>query len=329
MALYRLLHQPQLNRPILALHFEGFIDAGGAGAAAMQAIHTTSTRYHEVTAPGAHDLGRDSSRAPASPPVSGVGPGDAERAGRGVDTGDLVVAEFDAEALLDYRARRPIMHLVNGVNTSLTWPSIKLSLRRDRKGRELLVLTGPEPDHLWPTFAREVVELAITLGVRLIVNLGVYPTATPHTRPPQVTATTTSADMQSQFAYFPATVDVPSGIHAVIEHESAARGITAVGLWAQVPHYAASMPYPACAIALLEGVRQLTQLEFDTADLAQQAAQVQQHLAEVISRNDEHQQMLRQLEVQDDVLRQSKAADLPSGDEIAAELEQFLREQED
>ena len=35
-----------------------------------------------------------------------------------------VVATFDADRLLDHRARRPIMHLVNGLITGLTWPSI-------------------------------------------------------------------------------------------------------------------------------------------------------------------------------------------------------------
>jgi predicted ATP-grasp superfamily ATP-dependent carboligase len=246
----------------------------------------------------------------------------------GEQRGDAL-ATFDSEALLDYRARRPIMHLVDGINTRLSWPAVELYLRHDRAGRELLVLIGPEPDHLWPSFGRAVCDLAMEFDVRLLVNLGAYPAATPHTRPPHLTATATSAELSHQLGFLRTTVDVPSGIHAVIEHECAAHGIAAIGVWAQVPHYASSMAYPAASIALLDGVRLLTGHEFDVSDLPQQAANVQMHLADLIARNDEHVQMVRQLELQDDLMRQNRSSELPSGDDIAAEVEQFLREQDD
>ena len=246
----------------------------------------------------------------------------------GEQRGDAL-ATFDSEALLDYRARRPVMHLVDGINTRLSWPAIELYLRHDRTGRELLLLIGPEPDHLWPSFGRAVCDLAMEFDVSLLINLGAYPAATPHTRPPHITATATSAELAHQLGFLRTTIDVPSGIHAVVEHECAAHGIPAIGVWAQVPHYASSMTYPAATIALLDGIRGLAGHDFDVSDLSQQAASVQMHLAELIGRNDEHVQMVRQLEVQDDMMRQNRSSELPSGDEIAAEVEQFLREQDD
>ena len=48
------------------------------------------------------------------------------------------------------------------------------------------------------------------------------------------------------------TVDVPAGIEAVLEQRFAAMGLPAVGVWAQVPHYAA--PYAGGAIALIRRV---------------------------------------------------------------------------
>ena len=246
----------------------------------------------------------------------------------GEQRGDAL-ATFDSEALLDYRARRPVMHLVDGINTRLSWPAIELYLRQDRTGRDILLLIGPEPDHLWPSFGRAVCDLAMEFDVSLLINLGAYPAATPHTRPPHLTATATSAELAHQLGFLRTTIDVPSGIHAVVEHECAAHGIPAIGVWAQVPHYASSMTYPAATIALLDGVRGLSGHDFDVSDLSQQAANVQMHLADLIARNDEHVQMVRQLEVQDDMMRQNRSSELPSGDEIAAEVEQFLREQDD
>jgi predicted ATP-grasp superfamily ATP-dependent carboligase len=290
-ALYELFARPSLERPVLVMHFDGFIDAGGSASMAARTI-----------------LGVGESETPSA---------------------EGVLGRFDSEALLDYRARRPTMHLVDGVNTGLTWPAIELRLCHDQNGRALLLLMGPEPDHLWPSFARSVAEIAREFNVRLVVNLGAYPAATPHTRPPHITATATSAELSRGLGVLQTTLDVPSGIHAVIEHECAAHNIAAIGVWAQVPHYASQMPYPASAIALIEGLRALTSLSFDVTELSQQAANVQLHLAELVARNDEHVQMVRQLEMQDDVLRQNRSSDLPSGDEIAAEVERYLREQDE
>lgn len=241
---------------------------------------------------------------------------------------DDALATFDCEALLDYRARRPIQHLVEGVSTGLTWPKIELYLRKDQHGRDVLALTGPEPDHLWPSFAQAVCDLALEFDVQLVVNLGAYPAAAPHSRDPRLSATSPSPALAQQPGYVNATLDIPSGIHAPIEHLCTGHGIGALGLWAQVPHYASSMPYPASAVALLDGLRQMVGLEFDTTELRQQSASMGIHLDELIARNDEHVQMLRQLEIQYDMLAQTQSVELPSGDEIAAELEKFLRDQQ-
>ncbi|HEX2578387.1 MAG TPA: PAC2 family protein, partial [Aquihabitans sp.] len=99
----------------------------------------------------------------------------------GLDT--YPVATFDADQLLDHRARRPIMHLVEGVNTGLSWPGIELRAGTDEDGHDLLLLLGAEPDHAWRGFTEAVVELAQDLGVRLVVGLGAYPATVPHTRP--------------------------------------------------------------------------------------------------------------------------------------------------
>jgi len=93
------------------------------------------------------------------------------------------VATFDADDLLDHRARRPVMHLVDGVNTGLTWPRIVLKAGKDRDGKDVLVLTGHEPDMGWRRFCDLVGELATRYGVRLALGLGAYPFASPHTRP--------------------------------------------------------------------------------------------------------------------------------------------------
>jgi PAC2 family len=237
------------------------------------------------------------------------------------------LATFDSEMLIDHRARRPIMHLVDGVNTGLTWPTITLSTATDARGAQLLVLSGPEPDHRWRQFTRAVVDLAVEFDTRLVVGLGAYPAAAPHTRPPHLSATATDRQLAAQIGFVNATLDIPAGVQAAIERECASVDLPAIGLWSQVPHYAAGMPYPAAAGALLDGMRVVAGLEFDGHSLTEAAAATRQHLDDLIARNDEHAALVRRLEEQDDVIRRAGEADLPSGDELAAEVERFLRNQ--
>ncbi|MBS1837100.1 MAG: PAC2 family protein [Actinobacteria bacterium] len=86
-----------------------------------------------------------------------------------------VVATFDTDRLLDHRARRPVMHIVNGLITGLTWPTIQLLAGTDSHGRDILLLVGAEPDFEWRGFTDAVVGLVTDLDCRMVVSLGAYP----------------------------------------------------------------------------------------------------------------------------------------------------------
>jgi PAC2 family len=243
----------------------------------------------------------------------------------------VTVAVFDSDQLLDHRARRPVLHLVDGVTTGLSWPTIELRAASDSAGTDFLMLVGAEPDHAWRAFCDAVVDLEMDLGVRLTVGLGAYPAPVPHTRPPRLAATASETALANRPGLVRATVDVPAGVQAAIERRSAEVGIPAIGLWAQVPHYAAAMPYPAASAALIEGLADTTGLVLDAGDLPAEAEATRARLDELIALREEHQDMVRQLEVEADDTEAAAplaAGPLPSGDELAAELERFLRDQE-
>jgi predicted ATP-grasp superfamily ATP-dependent carboligase len=142
----------------------------------------------------------------------------------------------------------------------------------------------------------------------------------------KVVSTATTRELADRVGYMPGELDVPAGINAAIERACADAGIPAVGLWAQVPHYVANFPYPASALALLEALERLTGLSVDRSSLESAAADARTRLDELVAANPEHTHMVRQLEtVYDD---QSSTLTIPSGDELAAELERFLRNQE-
>jgi hypothetical protein len=282
---------PALDRPVLVVHLHGWIDAGAAAATAMSALDA----------------------ACATTPL----------------------ATFDGDTFLDYRARRPMMELREGVNTRLVWNDIELKSGADRNGYPVLTLVGPEPDSQWRAFAGAVTQLALQLGVYQMVALGSYPFAAPHTRPARLSSSSPSADVVESLPYLKNSVDVPAGMSAVLEHALTEAGIASLGLWAQVPHYVSAMNYPAASAALLDGLREVTGVTIDAPALAVDAEAQRQRIDALVSGNDEHQSMVRQLEQLYDQAEQqgidlSRAiSDLPSGDELAAEFERFLRDQDE
>jgi PAC2 family len=164
------------------------------------------------------------------------------------------------------------------------------------------------------------------------VVLGAYPFATPHTRDPRLSSSSPSADEVANVPYLKNSVDVPAGMGAVLEHAFADKGIPALGIWAQVPHYVSAMSYPAATLALLTGLHDVAGLEVDAAGIRQETVIQRQRLDQLVAGNDEHRAMVGQLEELYDQAQQQTdlfgTGIMPTGDELAAEFEKFLRDQD-
>jgi hypothetical protein len=234
--------------------------------------------------------------------------------------GSDVIATFDADALFDYRARRPTLDIVDGRPSELVWP--ELALKRRRLGdRDLLVLSGPEPDYRWQQLAREAVDLAHRLGVVEWLSIGAIPAAVPHTRPVPILGTSSRPGLlRGGVQPGPAGVlRVPSAAISTLDISVAQAGIAAVGYYAQVPHYI-SGPYPAAAIELLGAVARHTGGEIALGSLPDEALKLRTRLDAAAALDDNTRAYVERLEAMVDEAR------LPSGDELIGEIERFLRD---
>jgi proteasome assembly chaperone (PAC2) family protein len=282
---------PKLEEPVLVVMMTGWIDASGAAASAMVTLDK------EINA--------------------------------------TTLVSFDDDTYIDYRARRPTLELRDGVSTRLVWSVPELKVGRDLNGRDVLLLTGPEPDMAWHRFASTIADLAEQLTVAKMAALGAYPFAAPHTRPPHLSVTSPSAAIVAELPFRTSSVDVPAGMAAALEHAVSGRGIPALGIWSQVPHYVATMSYPAASVALLEGLTTATGISVDAAELRREAVLQRERLDQLVEGNDEHQAMIAQFERLYDAAEQQAAPtepadgglELRTGDEIAGEIERFLRDQ--
>ncbi len=162
----------------------------------------------------------------------------------------------------------------------------------------------------------------------MVVGMGAYPAAVPHTRPTRLSCTAGSPELAGRLEFLTATIEVPAGAQAVIEMDAGRAGIPAVGIWAQVPHYLSGSTYPPAAEALLAGVAELTGMDFDNGLLAESSLAARSRLDDLVARNPEHVTMLEALEAAYDDLHDIRGQ-LPDGEQLAAELERFLRNNND
>ena len=230
------------------------------------------------------------------------------------------VATFDADAIYDYRSRRPTLDIIDGRPIKLDWPELTLTATTI-DGSDLLVLTGPEPDYRWHELADDVIALARRLGVASWASLGAIPAAVPHTRPVPILATASAAGLlPSGIRQGPdGLLRVPSAMLSVLELTAAEGGIPAVGFFAQVPHYV-NATYPTASIALLTALGRYLGVELPVGQLATRALERRGLLDAAAAADEQTKAYVERLEALADESR------LPEGDELIADIERFLRE---
>jgi proteasome assembly chaperone (PAC2) family protein len=231
-----------------------------------------------------------------------------------------VIATFDADSIYDYRSRRPTLDIVDGVLQELDWP--ELSLRAARVGeRDVLVLSGPEPDYRWHELADEIIGLAQELGVTTWISLGAIPAAVAHTRPVPVLGTASHGGL------LPVGVNqgpegrlrVPGALVSVLELGAAQVKIPSLGFFAQVPHYV-SGAYPGAAVELLAHVGRFLEHELPLGELPMKALETRNLLDAATQADERTKAHVERLESMADESR------LPTGDDLIADIERYLRE---
>lgn len=239
-----------------------------------------------------------------------------------VADGGRVVASFDVDALHDYRARRPVLDVVDGVLARMQWPEIMLR-HVAFDGRDLLVLVGPEPDYKWKQLGDDLLELALRLGVVEWISLGAIPAAVPHTRPVPVLATaSTDASLRDGEQQGPGGIlRVPAAALSAVEMTVAAAGIAAVGYYAQVPHYIGAAAYAPATVALLQHVERRIDVTIPMGALGEEALSQRERLDAAIAEDPDTREYLARLEA---IASEER---MPSGDDLATEIERYLKEQ--
>jgi proteasome assembly chaperone (PAC2) family protein len=235
-------------------------------------------------------------------------------------------ATVDPEEFYDFQATRPNVRLVEGLR-HVDWPTVELrAAELPQADHDLVLLRGHEPNLRWRTFASEVMEVAATLGVEMVVTVGALLADVPHTRPTQVVSSTSDPLLGEQLGLPVSRYEGPTGILGVLSDAAARAGIPAVGLWAALPHYLHLAPNPWGAMALVEELGRLLPVAVDTSGLAGQTEAFDAAVTDLLDENPELTGYVERLEADaDDADDPPGLADLPP-EELVAEVERYLRD---
>ncbi|HZW40683.1 MAG TPA: PAC2 family protein [Agromyces sp.] len=244
-----------------------------------------------------------------------------------------VVANFDADELLDYRARRPIILFQGDHLTDYRPPRLSLDLARDELGQPFLLLTGYEPDFQWERFGAAVLGLIDDLEVASTTWINSIPMPVPHTRPIGVTVSGNRSDLIEAMSIWRPTTQVPANALHLVEYRLHEEGHPTTGFVLLIPHYLSDTEYPSAAIAALEAISASTGRIFPTDVLREQGREFLARIDEQVAENGELAKLVGTLEQRHDSYMEGTTlrspltdedGELPSADEIAAELEKFL-----
>ncbi|GAA3462370.1 proteasome assembly chaperone family protein [Saccharothrix longispora] len=284
---------PDLTGAVLLHHFDGFMDAGSAGSTLVE--HLLDAHEHRV------------------------------------------IARFDVDDLIDYRARRPTMTYATDRWEDYAAPELVVHLLHDAVGTPFLLMTGPEPDRRWEAVVAAVRALVERWGVRLAVSFHGIPMGVPHTRALSVISHATRPELVVEKSPFN-RVQVPGNLSALLELRLGQAGLDAMGFAAYVPHYLTQGAYPTAALGLLKALTKSTGLVIQAADLNEAARRTDAEIARQVAESAEVAQVVEALERQYDAFADASEKaenlliaddeELPSADELGAEFERFLAEQQ-
>lgn len=249
-----------------------------------------------------------------------------------------VAARFDVDRLIDYRARRPPMTFAADHWESYEEPELVVRLFHDEAGTPFLLLSGPEPDHEWERYASAVRSLVERWELRMVVSYHGIPMGAPHTRPLGVTAHSTRRELIGEYQPVLNRLQVPGSAAALTELRLGEAGHDAAGFAAHVPHYLAQSRYPAAGLTLLGSIQRIAGLSVPDEALVESARRTDAEIERQVAESEEVTEVVRALERQYDTfveamdkknLLAEEARHMPTAEELGAEFERFLAEQQE
>ncbi len=235
------------------------------------------------------------------------------------------IAKIDPEEYFNFQDARPMVRTDGAGGRTLTWPANKVFACKTDDVRDLIIMVGTEPHLKWRTYSNQVVEIARRSGAEMVITVGAMVAMVPHSRPLSVTGSSADPKLAKRLSLDRPSYQGPTGVVGVINQRLHEVGIPVISLRVTVPHYVPSSPNPKATRALLRRIQQTTGVETHYEELDSAVSEWVQRMDVAVASDPESASYVSRLENQVD----STESLLPSGDDLAGELEAFLRDRPD
>jgi len=239
------------------------------------------------------------------------------------------IAAIDPEEFYDFQVSRPTIRMSEGQTREVDWPTNAFFVAEAPAAeRDLVLLSGVEPNTRWRTFAGAVIEAAERLEVEMVVTLGALLADVAHTRAVPITGLASDPELVERLDLSRSSYEGPTGIVDILHDACRRRGTTSASLWAAVPHYIAAVPNPKAALALLRRLEGFTGVAVEASELEEAMDRFERQVDRAVATNPEVEELVQRLESEQDE-NFEPGLDVPSGDSIAREFQRFLRQRTD
>jgi len=284
---------PALRNPVMLIAFSGWNDAAEA-----------------ATGAASHILGAWTAAEHAINDQVGVVP--------------ELIADIDPEEFYDFQVNRPLVDIDESQIRSLTWPGTQIfGLATPNFDFDFIIVRGVEPSMKWKTFTHDLLDLADDLEVQTIITLGSMLADAPHSRPITVTGSGAHPEIAKRLGVEVSRYEGPTGILGVIADACLRRGLDAISLWAAIPHYASNSPSPKATLALINALEDFLEISLPQGELHADSLEWESEVDELAREDSDVAEYVKALEESKDSALLSDV----SGEDLARELERFLRRQ--
>lgn len=239
------------------------------------------------------------------------------------------VAELDPEEFYDFQVTRPTIHFAEGQTREVEWPDNAVyAAMVPSAERDLVLVSGIEPNMRWRGFAEAIIEVAERLDVEMVVTMGALLADVPHTSAVPITGLASDPELVERLDLDRSGYEGPTGIVGIIHDACRRRGLTSASLWAAVPHYVAAVPNPKAALALLRRLEGFTGIAIEASELEEAMDRFETQVDRAVASNPEIEELVRRLESEQPE-QPTFGGEVPSGDAIARDFQRFLRQRGD
>jgi hypothetical protein len=236
------------------------------------------------------------------------------------------VATIEPDPFYDFTQIRPEARFDEDGDRYIAWPANDVvALRCPDGARDIVVMSGVEPHIRWRTYVRCVLATYTRLGCEALVTIGAAADAIPHTRVPPVVGSTVDAKLARTLGLSRPSYQGMTGVAGVLQEQFEREELPAISLRVGVPHYLGNAEHPQSSAALLRHLEHVLGVPTRHADLAEDIERWRSLHDDAVAEDDKARTYVRMLEIEFD---RRAEAELPSGDDLAAEFQRFLDERD-